>query len=240
MEILNSVLNYKNLKIYQDTEMFSFTLDSILISRFAKFNSKIKKVLDFGTNNAIIPLIISRYSNAKIVGIEIQKEACIIAQKNVEENNLKDKVNIINESIQDYTEKNLHLFDMVICNPPFFSVKKNSHLTEKSKFLLTARHETKIELEQIVICAQKCLRNGGIFILIHRAERFAEILELMLENKIIPKRIQFVYSKKNKNAKTILIEGILNGNIGMEILPPIIAHNDDDSYTDELKKWFED
>ncbi|SYV96656.1 methyltransferase, partial [Mycoplasma putrefaciens] len=83
MKVLNDLLGYKNRKLYQDSEMFNFTLDSVLVARFANLTSKRKMIVDFGTNNAVIPLIISKYTKAKIIGVEIQPKAAELAQQNI-------------------------------------------------------------------------------------------------------------------------------------------------------------
>ena len=59
MEEINYVLGYENLKIYQNSNMFKFSLDSVLLANFVTINQNTKKILDIGTGNAIIPLILS-------------------------------------------------------------------------------------------------------------------------------------------------------------------------------------
>ena len=74
--------------------------------------------------------------------------------------------------------------------------------------------------------------------MVHRPERLVEILDEMKKNNIEPKKIQFVYPKKNMSANILLIEGKKNGNPGLKILPPIYAHNDNGEYTEDIKKFF--
>jgi len=240
MEVLNDLLAYKDRKIYQHTKMFNFTLDSILVARFMNLNSKIKKIADFGTNNAVIPLILSKYTKAKIVGVEIQLQAVEIANKNLVLNGLENQVEIVNDDIVQFATKNVHKFDAVICNPPFFKTEGKPKTREISEEVANARHEVLITLEQIIQSGSKCLNNGGLFTIVHRAERTAEIIEMFNKYHLVPKRMQFVHSKINKSAKTVLIEGIKKGNIGVEILKPLIAHNADETYTNELLTFFRD
>ncbi|PPE04789.1 methyltransferase [Entomoplasma ellychniae] len=240
MKVLNNLLDYKNRKIFQDTEMFNFTLDSVLISRFIKLNNKRKKIVDFGTNNAVIPLIISKYTDAKIYGVEIQSVAARIAEENITINSLKNQIKIINKDIKVFAKENANQFDMVICNPPFFKKHEESKTKKISQEVVNARHETLITLEEIIQSAKLILKNGGSLTLVHRPERTGEIINLLYKYSFFPKRMQFVYSKKNGVAKTMLIDAILEGNEGMEILEPIISHNDDESYTNQLLKLFKD
>ncbi|AXK50687.1 tRNA1(Val) (adenine(37)-N6)-methyltransferase [Spiroplasma alleghenense] len=240
MKILNTILGYKDLEIYQDTEMFRFSLDSILLARFVKFSSKIRTVVDFGTNNAVIPLIISRYTKAKIIGVEIQKEACQLADENIILNKLENQIEIENINIKDFSKLHNHNFDLVLCNPPFFKVEEKSNLTKKSELLTPARHEIEINLEEIVASGSRVLKQGGRFAIVHRAERFSEILDYFKKYELSPKNIQFIYSKAGKKAKTVLIDGIYKGNNGIEIKPPLITHNENGDYSKDVLKLFED
>ncbi|AHI53423.1 methyltransferase [Spiroplasma sabaudiense Ar-1343] len=240
MKVVNTILGYKDLVLVQDTDMFRFSLDTILLARFVKLNSKTKMIADFGTNNAVIPLIISKYTNAKIVGVEIQKDAFNIALENIKKNNLQSRIEVLNQNIKDFAKSQNHNFDIVICNPPFFKVNEGSNLNEKSELLTPARHETHINLEEIIACAAKCLKQGGRFSIVHRAERFEEILNHFNKYEIKAKNLQFVYSKAGQKAKTVLIDGIYQGNSGITILPPLIAHYDNGEYTKEVLELFED
>ena len=61
MEMINDVLGYKNMKIYQNTDFFSFSLDSIILANFSTIRLRDKKIVDFCTGNAIVPLIMFFY-----------------------------------------------------------------------------------------------------------------------------------------------------------------------------------
>ena len=92
MKVLNDLLNYSNLKIYQDDNYFSFSLDSVLLPNFVKINKNVKKILDLGTGNAPIPMILSTRTDAKIFGIELQKEIYDLAIESVRLNKLDDRI----------------------------------------------------------------------------------------------------------------------------------------------------
>ena len=95
MEVLNDLLDYQGLKIYQDTEMFSFSLDSVLLANFVTLNKNIKEVLDIGSGNAVIPMILSTKTKANITGIEIQEKSFNLGDKSIKYNKLEDKITFI-------------------------------------------------------------------------------------------------------------------------------------------------
>lgn len=239
MKVTNYLLGYKDLKIVQDNEMFNFSLDSVLLPNFVTLNKKIDRILDIGCGNAPIPLILSTKTNVSITGVEIQKEVYDLAIESVNINKKEDQINIVNKDINDYyKEIETDSFDVITCNPPFFKYIETSNIN-KNDYKTIARHEVKLNLNQLFTIAKKLLKNNGVIAIVHRPERFVEVVEQMKNNNIEPKRVQFVYPKKNMEANIMLIEGSKNGKPGLKILPPIYSHQDNGEYTEEVKKYFE-
>lgn len=236
-EVTNYLLAFKNMKIIQRKDMFNFSLDTVLLANFCSIRKDLTTILDFGTNNAAIPLLLSRRTDKQIDGVEIQKEAVELALKNIKINNLENQICIIHDDIKEYSKKCQKKYRLILCNPPFFKVSENSHLNG-SEYLQIARHEIKINLEEIIQCASKLLDNRGRFAMVHRPERMIEIIEYMRKYDIEPKRIRFVYPKFGKNSHIFLIEGMYKGNKGIKIEAPLYAHNDDGSYSNEVRKMF--
>lgn len=235
-EVINYLLAYNNLKIIQRKDMFNFSLDTVLLANFCTITKDVKKIVDFGTNNAAIPLILSRRTNKPIIGVEIQKEAVELAKKNITLNNLDNQIEIVHSDIKEFVNDSIKV-GLVVCNPPFFKVDEDSNLND-NEFLTIARHEIKINLEEIIKSAAKILDNRGKFAMVHRPQRMIEILNLMQKYDIEPKRIKFVYPKYNKESHILLVEGIYKGKKGLKIESPLYAHNNDGSYSDEIKKMF--
>ena len=236
VEVENYLLAHNNLKIIQRKDMFNFSLDTVLLANFCTINKNVKKIVDFGTNNAAIPLILSTRTNKNILGIEIQKEAVELAKKNITLNKLDNQIEIVHADINEYV-KNASKVGLVICNPPFFKVDEESNLNE-NEFLTIARHEIKIDLERIIKSASVILDNRGRFSMVHRPDRMIEILNLMQKYEIEPKRIRFVYPKVGRESHVLLVEGIYKGKKGLKIEPPLYAHNEDGSYSNEVRRMF--
>jgi len=239
MEQINYLLGYENLKIYQNEDMFKFSIDSILLPNFVTISSKAKKILDIGTGNAIIPIVLTTKTKSIIDAVEIQKDVFELGQKSIKLNNLENQININNEDIKEYYKKlESDIYDTITCNPPFFKVKDESRINI-SDYKSYARHELSLNIDDIMLIAKKLLKNNGNIAIVHRTERLIDIIESMKKNNIEPKKIQFVYSKKASPSNILLIEGTKNGNPGVKILPPLYLHNEDGSYSDEVLKYFE-
>ena len=239
MEVTNYLLGYKDKYIVQNTQMFNFSLDSVLLPNFVTLNKNIKNVLDIGCGNAPIPLILSTKTKALITGVEIQKEVYDLACKSVKINNLENQINIINADINEiYNQFETESFDVITCNPPFFKVSEKSNLN-KSDYKTIARHEVKLNLDDIFKISKKLLKNNGYVAIVHRPERLLDILNSMQKYNIEPKKIQFIYPKTNMEANILLVEGMKNGKKGLKVLNPIYTHLDNGEYTDQIKKYFE-
>lgn len=235
-EVVNYLLAYNDMQIIQRKDMFNFSLDTVLLANFCSITKDVKKIVDFGTNNAAIPLLLSTRTDRSILGIEIQLEAVELAKKNVRLNKLEHQIEIIHTDINEYINKAPKV-GLVVCNPPFFKVDEESNLNE-NQFLTIARHEIKIDLDGIIRSAAKILDNRGKFAMVHRPDRMIEILSLMQKYDIEPKRIRFVYPKENRESHVLLVEGMYKGKKGLKIEPPLYAHNEDGTYSNEVKKMF--
>ena len=239
MEVINDLLGYDNMKIVQNTDMFSFSLDSVLLANFVSLNKKITNVLDIGCGNAPIPLILSTKTNASITGVEIQRDVFDMAKRSVSINNLDDRINIINDDINNYVNDiESDTFDVITCNPPFFKVNPDSNFND-SEYKVIARHEVKLDLNQLFKISRKLLKNGGVVSIVHRPDRLIDIISAMRENNIEPKRLRLIYPKVGRECNMVLIEGSKNGSSGLKILSPLITHNEDGSYTREVLDYFE-
>ena len=235
-EVTNYLLAFNHMKIIQRKDMFNFSLDTVLLAQFCTINKDVRNIVDFGTNNAAIPLLLSKRTPKKITGIEIQEEAVELAKRNVQMNDLEEQIEIIHGDIKEVV-KTLPKAQLIICNPPFFKVGEDSNLNE-NEYLTIARHEVKIDLEGIISSAAYLLDNKGRFAIVHRPNRMIDILNLMQKYDIEPKRIRFVYPKMNRESHVLLVEGMYKGKKGIKIESPLYAHNDDGSYSNEVRKMF--
>jgi len=236
MEVLHDIVGYKNRKIYQNDEYFSFSLDSVLLANFVNIRKNDNNIVDLCTGNAVIPLILALRTKKKIIGVELQEKIYDLATRSVAYNKLEKQIEIINENVKDFASlENINKYDLVICNPPYFKVSNMDNINI-SKEKAIARHEIELTLSELCSCAKKILNNSGNFVIVHRAERFIEIIEEFKKNKIEPKRIRFIYEKIDKKSNMILIEGQLNGKTGLIIEKPLVLYNSDGSMTAEYSR----
>ena len=223
-----------DVKIIQNKEVFSYSVDSVLLSRFPKFPAK-GLIVDLCSGNGAVGLFASTKTKAKIMEVELQERLADMGQRSIELNGLSEQVIMINDDLKnlmDHTSRSK--VDLILCNPPYFKATKTSKKNASQHYLL-ARHEIATNLEEICQVSQQALKTKGRLALVHRPDRFLEILDTLKKYKLAPKRVQFVYPKADKEANMILVEAIKDGSPdGLKILPPLVVHKPNGDYTDAI------
>lgn len=239
-EVINDLFGYPGLKVIQRPDMLNFSIDTVLVSHFVTLNRNTKRVLDIGTGNGAIAMMLTKRTKAQIMGVEIQADVADIAKRSVILNQLEHQISIVCDDVKHYcqTVGNEEKFDAILTNPPFFKIDAESNLNE-SEYKTIARHELHLTLEELIASSSQMLATKGYFAIVHRADRASEICTLMEKYGIVPKRFQSVHPKVNTRANGVLIEGIKNGNAGGLIIePPCIVHNADGTYSDAITEMF--
>ena len=236
--ICNELLGRELIKIYQDPECFSFSLDSMLLASFANISVKTAKICDLCTGNAPIPLYLSLRTKASIVGVEVQQRSYDLAIKSVQVNNLDNQISVLCDNLIGISNKiGKSSYDLVTCNPPYFKIGDNN--INPNDFKAIARHEVLANLDDIVKEARSLLKPKGRLAMVHRPDRLIEIIDTFRKYHIEPKRLRFVYPKINSECNNILIEGIKDGSSsGLRILPPLYVYNNDNTWTNEVLKIY--
>lgn len=234
MKVINNVLGFDGIKIVQDSEGFKFSLDSVLLANFVTLNKSTKKIMDIGSGNGIIPILLSLKTDAHIDGVEIQRECYLNSLESIKLNKM-DNISIFNDDIKDfYKTLKSDTYDVVISNPPYFM--GNIHNINEMKKI--ARHSLSLDYKDVIVISKKILKNNGLLSIVHRPENLMDILMFMRSNNIEPKKIRFVYPYKGKNANILLVEGAKNGKPGLKVMDPLYVY-ENGNYTEEIKKYFE-
>ena len=233
MEVKNDLYDY-GLKIYQDNQVFKFSLDSLLLAEFVSIEKSDKNLLDICSGNAPLPLIVGKNYDIKITGVEIDKEIYKLAEKSIKENHLTNikMLNCNALDLKNYFPGNN--FDIITCNPPFFKVTETSLINEEPRKAI-ARHELTITLKDIFEIVKYLLKDKGSFYLVHRPERLEEIISLANINKLHVKEIILIYSDITKEAIMILLKIKKNAKIGVKI-KSVVINRDTKTYQNIFKE----
>lgn len=237
METLDTLKN--GYKIFQDSDKFKFGIDAILLSYFCfDLIRKGDSVIDLGTGNGIIPLMLAKSNATSITGLEIQEENVCLAKKSVLENNLGQKIKIVQGDIK-YVDKcfEKHSFEVVTTNPPYMIFEHGKQNPQDAKAI--ARHEVLCNLNDIICAADYLLKPHGKFFMIHRPFRLAEIFSCLINHKIEPKRMQLISPFEGKEPNLVLIEARKNANSRLKIEKNLIVYQEPGTYTQDINSIYD-
>jgi len=221
-ETLDIFFNGK-LKIFQKKRGYRFSIDAILLAQFVRIR-KDERVVDLGTGCGILPLLLSQTSKASsFIGVEIQKGLAECAAKNVIFNQLEDRISIFH---RDFTELKTvfpsNSFHVVVSNPPYRKFRTGRINPHPEKAI--ARHEIKANLNDLTSVLAHLLKQKGRAYIIFPATRTADLLTSLRHQNLEPKRVQFVHSRAEEEAKFILVEAIKFSGVELHVMPPRILH----------------
>ena len=225
MLVKNDLFDYENRAIYQDSEYFKFSLDSILLAEYVDIKTDDLITVDLCAGNMVIPLILSKYSDNKIFGFEIQEVIYNLGEKSIKLNHLENNLFVINDDVKNigkYFDKKS--IDIMVCNPPFFKVneEKMVNKTEEKKI---ARHEIYLTLEDIFCLAKDYLKDNGELYMVHRASRLDEIIIFAKKYNIGVKNVCLVKTKEDKEPSIVLVKCLKNCKFGLKFDKIICTEN---------------
>ncbi|WP_288616857.1 tRNA1(Val) (adenine(37)-N6)-methyltransferase [Eubacterium ramulus] len=220
-------------RIIQNPERFCFGMDAVLLSGFARAKKQ-ERCLDLGCGNGIIPILMEAKTEGKhFTGLEIQPESADMARRSVALNGLQDRIDIVEGDIKDASKIfGASSFHVVTTNPPYMTAQHG--LTNVYEAKTIARHEVLCNLEDIIRESARLLMPGGRFYMVHRPFRLAEIISLMVQYRIEPKRMRLVYPYVDREPNMVLIEGLRGGKSRMTVEKPLIVYKEPGKYTDEI------
>lgn len=229
-------LNLDGLKIIQNKDGYGFTSDSVLLANFVK--AKNCNCVEIGTGSGIISILVNYKEKPKnIIAFELQEAQAILAKKNVEINSMNNKIEVLNDKIQNW--KNYITYgsqDVVYTNPPYFKFDEKTCCDNKQR--LISRSDKFLTLNELFECTTSILKFGGKMFFIYDSNRMAECFLVMEKYNIRPKRIYFVHPNENKNSSVFLCEAIKGGKHHLEIMPPLFTNNLDGDYIQTIQKLY--
>ena len=210
-------------KIIQKVGGYKYGEDTILLFKLfqASLNKKNIKLLDIGTGNGILPILLSNNEFlSELVGIDIQKENIDRANKALQLNKIKKNIQFECMDIREYKKSN-H-FDVIISNPPYMD--DNGKKINENEHKAISRHEIKLSLNELISNAKRLLKPIGLLYFIHRTHRLVEIIKALDKNNFSVKKIIFIYSARNNKSTMVFVEAIKGKKVKLEIQNYYIYH----------------
>lgn len=224
-------LECKGLKIIQNKSLYTFTSDSVILANFLKLKQN-EKAVEIGTGCGVISILASAKNKFKeIKAFEMDWQMADLAKRNVELNNLQEKIEIIEDKVQNYNKYiKKGEIDVVFSNPPY--MKQIQGGQENTREL--ARHDNLLKVQDLCKTASEMLKFGGRFFLVYSAERSAELISELIKYNLQPKTMFFTENGKGRIV-LVVIEAVKGGNAGVKVLPNLVTNEQDGKFLKKLQ-----
>jgi tRNA1Val (adenine37-N6)-methyltransferase len=233
----NDYFSFKQFTIHQDRCAMKVGTDGVLLGVLAPVlvpaeNSM--RILDIGTGTGLVAIMLAQRTGggAQISAVEIDSEATVQARENASETPWK--IDVYNNSIQDFALECQEKFDLIVSNPPFFV----NSLKAPEKSRNTARHTDTLSFEDLVISAEKLLADKGLFTVIIPYSSESDFIKIASANNLIADTIIRVIPKVGKEVKRSVItfcRGNENVNCNINVTELVIEKEERHCYSDEFK-----
>lgn len=204
--------------------------DSVLLGAWVNVSGA-ETILDIGTGTGVIALMMAQRSRAKITAIEIEKNAAEEALRNARNSKWKNRISILNLSLQEFLMKNSCRFDLIVSNPPFFINSQKSNCSNLS----LAKHSDLLSLPDLAHGTANLLKHKGRMALVLPLTTALDFIKTADKEKLFISRMTEVKPKSMKNPHRLLMEFTTIKTVPEKTC--LTIHNDDGFvFTDDYKK----
>ena len=230
-ETLDSI---RDVRLFQAKDGYRFSVDAVLLEHFISA-PRLGRGIELGTGSGIISLLLARrVKHVTIAAVELQESLAERARRNVRLNGLEGRVDIISRDIRGLRKVfPANGFDFAFSNPPFRKPQTGRMSVHEERAL--ARHEVEITLPDLIRTSAYLLKHSGKFYLIYHPFRLTELIALLRDSRLEPKRMRFVHSSTRGEAKMVLVEAVKGSGTWLKVSPPLYIHEKGNAYTAELK-----
>ncbi|MFY0713305.1 methyltransferase [Seonamhaeicola sp. NFXS20] len=177
--------------------------DSVLLGAWTSIDHNPFNILDIGAGTGILSLMMAQRSKAQqIEAIEIDDNAFEQCAENFENSPWNDRLFCFHASLLEYIEAVDEKFDLIICNPPFYS--ENYKTNDISRDL--ARFSDAMPMEHIIFAVISFLSQKGKFSIVLPFKEENKYIEEASLIKLFPNRILRIKGNPNSEIKRSLIE----------------------------------
>jgi len=236
-------IGFGDLRLTQRPEDFCYGVDAVLLADFVASGSKSSDhIMDLGTGNGIIPLILSHKSKTQhLYGLELQTKAYETACQNVLQNRLDGRIIMIHGNVKEIgltLEPSLcGTMDRVVSNPPYMAYQRG--LTNQNPAKTIARHEIAGDLRDFLGAAARLLKQKGHLYMIHRPGRMVDLFCIARELRLEPKELRLVCPKQGEPPNILMVHFLKGGGKELKILPSLSVYGPAGEYTDEIMAIYE-
>ncbi|MEZ4804589.1 MAG: methyltransferase domain-containing protein [Bacteroidia bacterium] len=193
----NPFFHFKQFSILKQEKGLKVTTDSCLLGALANYYSP-KRCLDIGTGTGVIAMMLAqKFPNSKIDAIDIEDEIVKQAQFNINHSIFSSQIEISNSDVLNFSK--VYLYDLITCNPPYFS----NHLKKASSEKNSAIHNLQLPLDQFIKSIKSLLNPNGVFWVIYPNYESELFKELAIQSNLFPIEEYQIFTRPEKMFRKI-------------------------------------
>lgn len=229
----NDYFDFRKFSIKHDRAAMKVGTDGVLLGAWIHTGDS-RHILDVGTGTGLIAIMLAQKSAALIDAVEIDSDAVLQAIENVRMCPWKERIEVINDSFQNFSVLCSKKYDLVISNPPYFKDSLRPPDNKRSH----ARHNDMLDFRELILNTAGILSPDGRLAVIIPFESLDGFIAEAHFSGLYPQRICRVRPVIAKPPSRALAE------FGMRVgLMPVLSEitiRDGSGYTDEYKNLTKD
>lgn len=221
---------FKQFVINQDQCAMKVGTDGVLLGSWCPIENA-QNILDIGTGTGLLALMMAqRQPTAQIDAIEIDSNAAQQAKDNIAASPWKNRIKVIKQSLQQFANTTDNLYDLIICNPPYFI----NSLTPPNELRTLARHCGTLTHSELAKYANNLLAQNGHFVVIMPIEEGSSFLQIAKKSNLFCNHQLMIHPTPQSAAKRqIMVFSQIQKNQSIEHLTIEIARH---QYTNEYRQ----
>jgi len=196
----NPYFKFKKFTVFQDKCAMKVGVDGVLLGAWTPLENSIH-ILDVGTGTGLISMMLAQRSNAFIDAIDIDKQAILQAQQNINSSPWRNRIQLSEISFQEYVQKTASDYDLIVSNPPYFV----NSLKAPSASRTQARHADTLFHSELIELGNQILKPTGNICLILPVKEGLKCYLHALELNMGCQQVVFVYPRVDLPAKRLLL-----------------------------------
>lgn len=255
---------YGRLKLWQPQSGPRVSMDTVLLAAWVRPRARRHRFVELGSATGAVSLMLALRFPApfSVVGVEIQPELVRLAQRNLAENDLEDRVSFLQGDLRDAALLPAESFDGLAVNPPYEAPGRSFEVSWRRQSLAATpdggpsrgrvssvlsrsiarqgdSHGTVCcTLDDIAAAASRLLKGHGRLFAVFRTDRLAPFMSSLLARRLVPKRLRMVHPRRESPSNLFLIECVKNGGEGLTVEPPLVVTGEDGEYTPDLLRAY--
>lgn len=219
-EIVENALLGGGVRLRQPAKGYRAGMDAALLA--ASISGKPgERLIEAGCGaGGALMQIAARHPKIALVGLERDPVMAALARENAELNGSSAQI-VTGDVAAGFSALDQPPFDWAVSNPPFFDDPAALRAPAPGKRAAWMADDGLATWTRFLL---KSVREGGRIVVIHRADRLADLLVLLGETAG-SLAIRGIHPYTDEPAKRVLVQAIKTGRAPLRLLPPLILHD---------------